>query len=172
ARVGAARPKSYTANGNAAGLVSVFGRRADVDGPDGYVFFAADSRHPAYRLVRNIVNAQMYVSEFRLEDYPVRAQDLLHAGPAALHTALNTVNIGKFNLGTPPIGICKHAMDEAVTHAHQRILYGQSVTDFPHVRRELIDAYARLVAMKLFSDRAVDYLRSAGPDDPRDLLFN
>jgi acyl-CoA dehydrogenase len=29
-----------------------------------------------------------------------------------------------------------------------------------------------LVAMKLFSDRAVDYLRSAGPDDRRYLLFN
>lgn len=32
---------------NAAALVSVFGRRTDVEGPDGYVFFAADSRHPA-----------------------------------------------------------------------------------------------------------------------------
>ena len=38
--------KYYIGNGNVAGLVSVFGRRADVEGPDGYVFFAADSRHP------------------------------------------------------------------------------------------------------------------------------
>jgi acyl-CoA dehydrogenase len=30
----------------------------------------------------------------------------------------------------------------------------------------------RLVAMKLFSDRAIDYFRSAGPDDRRYLLFN
>lgn len=37
--------KYYIGNGNAAGLVSVFGRRTDVEGPDGYVFFAADSRH-------------------------------------------------------------------------------------------------------------------------------
>ncbi|MDT5030594.1 MAG: acyl-CoA dehydrogenase, partial [Actinoplanes sp.] len=46
------------------------------------------------------------------------------------------------------------------------------VTDFPHVRRELTDAYVRLVAMKMFSDRALDYFRSAGPDDRRYLLFN
>lgn len=164
--------KYYIGNGNVAGLVSVFGRRADVEGPEGYVFFAADSRHPAYRLVRNVVNAQMYVSEFRLEDYPVRAEDVLHTGPAAFDAALNTVNVGKFNLCTASIGICEHAMYEAVTHAHQRILYGRRVTDFPHVRRELTDAYARLVAMKLFSDRAVDYFRSAGPDDRRYLLFN
>ncbi|MFI7426376.1 acyl-CoA dehydrogenase [Micromonospora sp. NPDC049836] len=164
--------KYYIGNGNVAGLVSVFGRRADVDGPEGYVFFAADSRHPAYRLVRNVVNAQMYVSEFRLEDYPVRAEDVLHTGQAAFDAALNTVNVGKFNLCTASIGICEHAMYEAVSHAHNRVLYGRRVTDFPHVRRELTDAYARLVAMKLFSDRAVDYFRSAGPDDRRYLLFN
>jgi alkylation response protein AidB-like acyl-CoA dehydrogenase len=164
--------KYYIGNGNVAGLVSVFGRRADVEGPEGYVFFAADSRHPAYRLVRNVVNAQMYVSEFRLEDYPVRAEDVLHTGPAAFDAALNTVNVGKFNLCTASIGICEHAMYEAVGHAHNRVLYGRRVTDFPHVRRELTDAYARLVAMKLFSDRAVDYFRSAGPDDRRYLLFN
>jgi len=164
--------KYYIGNGNVAGLVSVFGRRADVDGPDGYVFFAADSRHPAYHLVKNVVNGQMFVSEFRLADYPVREQDVLHTGRAAFDAALNTVNVGKFNLCTAAIGICEHAMYEAVTHAHSRVLYGKPVTDFPHVRRELIDAYARLVAMKLFSDRAVDYFRSAGPEDRRYLLFN
>ena len=41
--------------GNVARMVSVFGRRSDVDGPDGYVFFAADSQHENYRLVKNII---------------------------------------------------------------------------------------------------------------------
>ena len=159
--------KYYIGNGNVAGLVSVFGRT-----PDGYVFFAADSRHPAYHLIANVVNKQMYVSTFELRDYPVRAEDILHTGPAAFDAALNTVNIGKFNLCTAAIGICEHAMYEAVTHAHRRMLYGKPVTDFAHVRRELSDAYVRLVGMKLFSDRAVDYFRSAGPDDRRYLLFN
>ncbi|MFG2620802.1 acyl-CoA dehydrogenase family protein [Streptomyces sp. NPDC048507] len=164
--------KYYIGNGNAAGLVSVFGRRTDVEGPDGYVFFAADSRHPAYHLVKNVVDSSKFVSEFRLEDYPVSAADVLHTGRAAFDAALNTVNVGKFNLCTASIGICEHAMYEAVTHAHGRVLYGRPVTAFPHVRRELADAYVRLVGMKLFSDRAVDYFRSAGPDDRRYLLFN
>src|SRR5687768_16399966 len=47
--------KYYIGNGNEAGMVSVFGRIAGVDGPDGYVFFAADSRHPHYRLIKNVV---------------------------------------------------------------------------------------------------------------------
>jgi acyl-CoA dehydrogenase len=164
--------KYYIGNGNLAGMVSVFGRRADVDGPDGYVFFAADSRHPAYRLVKNVVNSQNYVSEFRLEGYPVGADDILHTGKDAFYAALNTVNVGKFNLGFASIGICEHAFYEAVTHADGRVLYGHKVTEFPHVRQLLSDAYARLVAMKLFGDRAIDYFRSAGPDDRRYLLFN
>src|ERR1700712_4868451 len=34
--------KYYIGNGNQAGMVSVFGRRNDIEGPDGYVFFSAD----------------------------------------------------------------------------------------------------------------------------------
>jgi len=164
--------KYYIGNGNLAGMVSVFGRRADVDGPEGYVFFAADSQHPAYELVKNVVNSQSYVSQFELDDYPVRAEDVLHTGPAAFDAALNTVNVGKFNLGFASIGICEHAFYEAIAHADARVLYGMKVTDFPHVRQAFTDAYARLVAMKLFGDRAIDYMRSASPDDRRYLLFN
>ncbi|GAA0253525.1 acyl-CoA dehydrogenase [Saccharothrix mutabilis subsp. mutabilis] len=164
--------KYYIGNGNVAGMVSVFGRRADVDGPDGYVFFAVDSAHPNYKLVKNVVDSQMFVSEFRLEDYPVAAEDVLHTGADAFSAALNTVNVGKFNLCTASIGISEHAFYEAITHAHNRVLYGKKVTEFPHVRQNFVDAYARLIAMKLFADRSVDYFRTASPEDRRYLLFN
>ena len=91
----------------------------------------------------------------------MRAEDVLHTGPAAFDAALNTVNIGKFNLGFASIGICEHAFYEAITHADARVLYGMRVTDFPHVRQAFTDAYARLVAMKLFG-RARDRLHALG----------
>ena len=164
--------KYYIGNGNAAGMVSVFSRRTDVDGPDGYVWFVADSGHENYELIDNVVHGQMFVSTFRLNDYPVHEEDILCTGPEAFSAALNTVNVGKFNLCSGSIGMCEHAFYEAITHANNRILYGNPVTDFPHVRASFVDVYARLVAMKLFSDRAIDYFRSAGLDDRRYLLFN
>ncbi len=164
--------KYYIGNGNEAAMVSVFGRVEGIEGPDGYAFFAADSRHPDYELIRNVVNSQNYVSQFELRGYPVSPEDVLHTGPAAFDAALNTVNIGKFNLGFASIGICEHALHEAITHADSRILYGLRVTDFPHVRQAFTDSYARLIAMKLFANRAIDYMRSASPDDRRYLLFN
>lgn len=164
--------KYYIGNGNVAGLVSVFGRRADLEGPDAYVFFVVDGNHPNYHLIENVLRSQMYVSAFRLEDYPVRAEDVLHTGVAAFEAALNTVNVGKFNLCTGSVGIAQHAFFEAITHAHNRILYGNPVTDFAHVRAAFVDAHARTLAMKLFSARAVDYFRSASREDRRYLLFN
>lgn len=164
--------KYYIGNGNCANIVSVFGRVDGIEGPDQYVFFYADSAHPAFRVVKNTVPSQMYVAEFELTEYPVAAGDIMHTGAEAFSAALNTVNIGKFNLCFGGIGMTTHALYETVSHAHNRILYGQPVTNFPHVRREFTDAYTRLIAMRLFSDRAVDYFRAAGPDDRRYLLFN
>jgi len=164
--------KYYIGNGNVAGMVSVFSRRTDVDGADGYVWFVADSTHQNYELIGNVVHGQMFVSNFRLNDYPVHEEDILCTGPDAFSAALNTVNVGKFNLCSGSIGMCEHAFYEAITHANNRILYGNPVTDFPHVRASFVEAYARLVAMKLFSDRAIDYFRSASLDDRRYLLFN
>lgn len=164
--------KYYIGNGNCANIVSVFGRIDGIEGPDQYVFFYADSAHPAYRVVKNTVPSQMYVAEFELTDYPVAASDIMHTGAEAFSAALNTVNVGKFNLCFGGIGMATHSLYEAITHANHRILYGNPVTDFPHVRREFSDAYTRLLAMRLFSDRAVDYFRSADADDRRYLLFN
>src|SRR5205807_2977888 len=70
------------------------------------------------------------------------------------------------------IGICTHALYEAIRHAANRRLYGMHVTDMSHVRRMFMDAHARLVAMKLFALRAADYMRAASAQDRRYLLYN
>ena len=163
--------KYYIGNGNVAGMVSVFGRRADVDGPEGYVFFAADSSHPAYKLRSNVVHGQLYVSAFDLEDYPVSPDDVLHTGVAAFEAALNTINVGKFNLGFCSLGMAEHCFYETVTQAEGRVLFGKRVTEFGQVRRILSEAYVRLLAGKLYAARAVDYVRSADRGDRRYLLY-
>ncbi len=161
--------KYYIGNGNAAAITSTFGR---IDGTEDYVFFAAEPQHPNYHLIKNVVASQNYVSEFELKDYPVGPGDILHRGRDAWDAALNTVNIGKYNLGWASIGICTHALYEAITHASNRVLYKMHVTDFSHVRQNFVDAYCRLVAMKLFALRAADYMRTASNEDRRYLLYN
>ena len=161
--------KYYIGNANQARMVSTFGKMSDTGE---YVFFVADSQHEDYHLVKNVVNSQSYVAQFQLQDYEITDAQILSRGDDAWNAALNTVNVGKFNLGWASIGMCTHAFYEAIDHAAERRLYNMQVTDFPHVKRLFTDAWARLVAMKLFALRASDYLRSASKDDRRYLLYN
>lgn len=161
--------KYYIGNGNKAAMVSIFAKNSETDE---YVFFAVDSQHENYECIQNVVAWQGYVAELALNSYPITEEDILSTGRDAWDASLNTINVGKFNLGWGSIGICTHAFYEAITHAAHRNLYGKWVTDFPHIQQLFVDAYARLTAMKLFSLRASDYMRSASPADRRYLLYN
>jgi len=164
--------KYYIGNGNCAALVSTFGK---VEGSDDYVFFVVRTDHPGYECVKKIDTSgvrQAYVAEFALHDYPITESDILSRGSLAWNSSLNTINIGKFELGCASIGIATHAFYEALNHAAGRILYGRRVTDFPHVKKLFTESFARLFAMKLVAWRSADYLRIASDDDRRYLLFN
>ncbi len=161
--------KYYIGNANQAPMVSTFGKFADTGE---YVFFVADYRHRDFELVKNVTASQNYVAQYILHDYPITEGEILSKGQAAWDAALNTVNVGKYNLGWASIGICTHAFYEAINHSGNRHLYHMLVTDFPHVRQMFVDAYTRLVAMKLFTLRAADYMRSASILDRRYLLYN
>jgi acyl-CoA dehydrogenase len=162
--------KYYIGNGNEAEMVSTLGKVRD--GTDDYVFFVANYRHKNYELKKNVISHQEYVSNFALHDYPVTGDDIISRGAHAWDSSLNTVNIGKFNIGSASIGVTEHSFYEAITHSANRVLYGIRVTDMPHARKNLMDAWLRIVAMKMYQRRATDYFRSAGPDDRRYLLYN
>ncbi|PIP42569.1 MAG: acyl-CoA dehydrogenase [Desulfobacterales bacterium CG23_combo_of_CG06-09_8_20_14_all_51_8] len=161
--------KYYIGNGNKAALVSTFAKNSETDE---YVFFVVSPEHPNYELVQNVVNWEGYVAEYALNSYPITDEDILTTGRDAWDSSLNTINVGKFNLGWGAIGIATHSFYEAINHASHRNLFGKWVTDFPHIRQLFTDAYSRLAAMKLFAQRATDYMRSASETDRRYLLYN
>ncbi len=162
--------KYYIGNGNEAEMVSTFGKVKD--GTDDYVFFVTNYLNKAYELKKNVISHQQYVSNFALHDYPITEEDILSRGSHAWDCSLNTVNIGKFNIAPCSIAMNEHSFYEAITHASNRILYGKPVTDMPHVRRNFMEAWLRLLGMKLYQRRATDYFRNASQDDRRYMLYN
>lgn len=161
--------KYYIGNGNKAALVSTFGK---IEGSDDYVFFTVDSQHEKYECIKNVINNQDYVANYRLNDYPITQEDITEVGRKAWDDSLNTINIMKFNLGYASLGICTHAYHEAIDHASNRVLFDHYVTDFVHIKQLFVDSYTRLTAMRLFAHRARDYMRTASENDRRYLLFN
>ncbi len=161
--------KYYIGNANKAALVSTFAKNSETGD---YVFFVVETDHKNYDCVKNVVNSQNYVAEYALQAYPITDDEILSTGQEAWDSSLNTINVGKYNLGWASIGICAHAFYEAITHASNRKLFNHSVTDFPHIRQFFVDAWTRLVAMKMFAHRASDYMRAASEEDRRYLLYN
>jgi len=147
--------KYYIGNGNIAPMVSTFGKFANTGE---YVFFAADYRNRNFDLIQNVCNSQSYVANFALRDYPITEADILSKGQAAWDAALNTVNIGKYNLGWASIGICTHAFYEAINHAANRKLYGMFVTDF-------LLALAELFALVLYGQLILENVKHYGVDN-------
>ncbi|MCP4763341.1 MAG: acyl-CoA dehydrogenase, partial [archaeon] len=175
--------KYYIGNGQTAHYTSTFGKIADKDGniltypesrkdKSSYVFFVANYEKEEYDCIKNVVKSQNYVANYALNNYPITESEILAKGQEAWDMSLNTINVGKYNLGWASIGIATHSFYEALNHASNRILFNHAVTEFTHIQQFFVDSYCRLIAMKLFALRAKDYIRTASPDDRRYLLYN
>lgn len=164
--------KYYIGNAHIASKVTTLGKNIETNE---WVYWVVDSRHRNYKYVKDIVLPSIgtaRVGEYEMVEYPITNEDILKTGDQAFADGLATVNIGKFQLGFAAAGIASHALFEAITHANRRILYGQKVTVFPHIKAFLNEAVARANAMKLYALRSLDYFRMMTEDDRRYLLFN
>ncbi|MCP4762406.1 MAG: acyl-CoA dehydrogenase [archaeon] len=175
--------KYYIGNGQTAAFTSTFGKIADKDGKilsypesrkdkSSYVFFGANFEMEGYECIKNVCQSQNYVANYALNDYQITENEILAKGQDAWDMSLNTINVGKYNLGWASIGIATHAFFESLDHASDRILFNHPVTDFTHIQQFFVESYCRLIAMKLFALRTKDYLRTASSDDRRYLLYN
>ena len=112
-----------------------------------------------------------FVGEFEVKNHEFPESDLIAEGRQAWDAVLGTVALGKFFLGFGSIGICEHALEEAIAHLTRRILYGKPAIDMPHIGSATAQAYARLTGMKLYAYRALDYVHGSSAADRRYLLF-
>jgi acyl-CoA dehydrogenase len=172
--------KYYIGNANAACMVSILARRA-APGPgearrSPFVFVAVrPGEAPAYgpaRKIRTLGIRTAFVGEFDVRGHEFPESDVIASGRDAWDAAFATVDLGKFLLGFGAVGICERALDEAAAHLRARVLYGRRVIDLPHIRTTTAFAVARLLAMKLYATRALDYLQAAGPAERRYLLLH
>lgn len=175
--------KYYIGNANCASIVSILARKYgpnDADSPQRrrrpelVLIAVRPATSPGYQNVRKIRTSGIraaFVGSFEVKDHPLPRSDFIAEGRGAWDAVFGTVILGKFFLGFGAIGICEHAMEEAVAHLRRRILYRKTVLEMPHIRLAMAQAYARLAAMKLYAFRALDYVHAARATDRRYLLY-
>lgn len=173
--------KYYIGNANAACLISILGKQSNrtstsVSKKSPFVFIALRPQETtSFQNVEKIHTLGIrsaFVGQFEVKNHILPEVDIISSGREAWDAVFGTVNFGKFFLGFGAIGICEHAFAEAYTHLHGRVLYDKPVSQMPHIQKTITSAYARLVAMKFYAYRALDYLQVSSANDRRYLLFN
>lgn len=164
--------KYYIGNSSRASKISVFGKNTAtgeyciwvVDSRDRHCKYCGDIETPA------LVESQ--IGYFDMIEYPLTEDDILINGNEAFGKALGAVNIGKTQTSIGDDSKIAHMLYECVHHSKNRILYGKPVTDMPHIRRMLLEAWCRLVVSRNYAYRAVDYFRASSQTDRRFLCYN
>jgi len=185
--------KYYIGNSNAASMISILGRLPEKKLPPGsarsgearsgearskdeFIFFALrPESSKGFKKAKKIPTLGVrtaFVGGFEVQEHSFPQEDVISVGNRAWDAIFGTVNIGKFFLGYGSVGICQHALSEARKHLQSRVLYGKPVIQMPHIELLIIQAWIRLLAMKLYAYRAIDYLQTAKIHDRRYLLFN
>jgi acyl-CoA dehydrogenase len=172
--------KYYIGNANVAAIISVLARQEDstttgrARRSPAVLFALRPAQSKSYRNVQKIRTLGVragFVGAFDVTDHHLTESDVIAQGRRAWDAVFGAITLGKFFLGFGSIGICEHALAEALEHMNSRILYGKPVTAMPHIRARMGQAYARLTAMKLYAYRALDYVHAAREDDRRYQLF-
>ena len=73
--------------------------------------------------------------------------------------AFNTLNIGRYKLGGACVGSCKAALQDAVTHAKQRVQFGKTLSEFGLIKHKIAE-----IAIRTFAVESMVY-RTAGMID-------
>lgn len=173
--------KYYIGNANCAQMISVLAidrtvNTSDTATKENFTFFAlrpADSKSFSdLKKIETLGVRTAFVGGFSVKDHHFKEKDVIAKGDAAWDAVFGTVNLGKYFLGFGSVGICEHAMTEAYAHVSTRILFGKPVFEMPHIKKIMGSATIKLLGMKMFAYRAIDYLQVASEKDRRYLLIN
>ena len=175
--------KHYIGNSNVASIIATLGRMDAAGDPLlaarlGRVPFVLAALRPARgtaawseQKIHTLGVRAAHVGAFEVKQHLLTDADVIAQGRAAWDAVFGTVTLGKFFLGFGSIGICERALAEASTHLCQRILYGKPAIEMEHLQHMMAEAYARLLAMKLYAYRTLDYVHAASAEDRRYQLF-
>lgn len=164
--------KYYIGNSARATKISVMGKNTETGE---YTMWVVDSRDRHCKYCGDIETPGLVAGQlghFEMIEYPLTDADILAVGQEAFAMGMGSINVGKTQTSISNNAKVVHMLYECVHHAHNRILYGKPVTDMPHIRRMMLEAWCRLVTSRYYAYRAADYFRAANLEDRRFLLYN
>ncbi|MBM4113970.1 MAG: acyl-CoA dehydrogenase, partial [Phycisphaerae bacterium] len=152
--------KMWITNGGFADVIVVF---AKVDGEQ-FTAFLVETAFPGVSAGREEHKMGLHGSSttpILLQDARVPAGNVLGEVGKGHKVALNTLNFGRFKLGSMSVGGCRTAIGDAARYAAERRQFGQPIAGFGAIKHKLGEMTARTYAMESAAYRTAGLIEAA-----------
>jgi acyl-CoA dehydrogenase len=154
--------KTWISNGGIADFYVVFAKTDPDAGTRGITAFIVDADAPGLDTSEHIaVMAPHPLATLKFNDCRISAAAELGARNGGFKLAMQTLDIFRASVAGAALGFARRALAEAVAHAKQRKMFGQTLADFQLTQAKLGEMAALVDAAALLTYRAA-WLRDDG----------
>lgn len=147
--------KTYISNGGIADLYIVFARTGEAPGAKGLSAFLLPAGSPGLEVVERIeVMAPHPLAHLRFNDITLPANAMVGGAGEGFKVAMSVLDLFRSTVGAAALGFARRALDEALTRARQRQLFGAPLHELQMVQGHIADMALDIDAAALLVYRA------------------
>jgi acyl-CoA dehydrogenase len=147
--------KTWISNGGIADFYVVFARTGEQPGARGISAFIVDADTPGFEIAERInVIAPHPLARLRFTDCRIPAAQRLGEAGQGFKVAMATLDVFRTSVAAASLGFARRALDEALAHATQRKMFGQTLADFQLTQAKLAQMATGVDAAALLTYRA------------------
>lgn len=147
--------KTWISNGGIANFYTVFARTAAGTGAKGISAFVVPATTLGVQIAERLgVVAPHPLATLRFVECRIPADHLLGELGSGFKLAMQTLDIFRASVAGAAIGFARRALDEAVSHAKSRVMFGQTLADMQITQAKLAEMATALEAASLLTSQA------------------
>jgi alkylation response protein AidB-like acyl-CoA dehydrogenase len=147
--------KTWISNGGIADFYVVFARTGEAPGARGISAFIVDAGAPGFEIAERIeVIAPHPLARLRFSGCRIPAAQRIGAAGQGFKVAMATLDVFRTSVAAAALGFARRAFDEALAHALNRKMFGQTLADFQLTQATLAQMATRIDAAALLTYRA------------------
>lgn len=147
--------KTWISNGGIADFYTVFARSENVPGARGITAFVVPAHTPGLHIAERIeVIAPHPLATLHFNECRVPDSSVLGVAGSGFKLAMQTLDIFRVSVAAAAIGFARRALDESLSHARRRPMFGQTLADMQMTQARIADMAAALEAGALLTYQA------------------
>ena len=147
--------KTWISNGGIAHFYTLFARTGDAPGARGLSAFVVDANTPGLTIAERIeVIAPHPLATLRFENCRIPVSHRIGAQGEGFKVAMQTLDIFRASVAAAALGFARRALDEALSRATSRKMFGQTLADFQLTQAALAEMATAIDSAMLLTYRA------------------